>query len=581
MTAIDEQAELLDPVVREEIDNFEREALAFAAGGGLGDAFRPFRLLHGIYGQRQKGRQMIRVKIPHGSLTADQMDVLGDIAFLYTAGQVGHVTTRQDIQFHHVQLTDVPTVMRTLAVAGLTTREACGNVVRNVTADHFSGLCADTVFDVTPHAEMTARFFLRNPVSQALPRKFKIAFSACPHDYGLAPIHDIGATAVQRNGKRGFRLVVGGGLGAAPRVAEVFDEFVPEEEFLRTADAIIRVFDRTGNRKNKNKARLKFVIAALGIGEFRRLVTEELATLPPASEYPGPCFELQEDSATHPPAFSGGGAPPRPGFEAWRTTNARPQRQAGFSTVFVLLPIGDLTAKQFHQLADMARRYAGGRLRTANNQNVVLRWVHDQDLPYLYSDLLDAGLAEPGALTITDVMTCPGADTCSLGVTASKGLGRALRERFAAEDGILADPLVQAIRIKISGCPNSCGHHFIADLGFYGSAVHKDGRLVPAFQLLVGGRGEGDGRIARHVMKVAARRVPDAAVALLRAYLDDRAAGEPFGDWALRTGPGGIRQLLADFAEMPAFSEDPMAYVDWGATKLFSLDEMGEGECAV
>lgn len=581
MTATSEQAEILDPVVREEIDTFEREARAFAAGGGLGEAFRPFRLLHGIYGQRQQGRQMIRVKVPHGSLTADQMDVLGDIASLYTAGQVGHVTTRQDIQFHHVQLADVPAVMRALAVAGLTTREACGNVVRNVTADHFSGLCADTVFDVTPHAEMTARFFLRNPVSQQLPRKFKIAFSGCPHDYGLTPIHDIGAIAVEREGRRGFRIVVGGGLGAAPRVAELFDEFVPEDEFLRTADAIVRVFDRTGNRKNKNKARLKFVIATLGIGEFRRLVAEELATLPPAATYPKAHFELQEDSAAHPPAFPVGGSRPRPGFESWRLTNARPQRQPGFSTVVVLLPIGDLTAQQFHRLAEMARRYSGGRLRTANNQNLVLRWVHDQDLPYLHADLIDAGLAEPGALTVTDVMTCPGADTCSLGVTASKGLGRALRERFAAEDGVLADPLVQAIRIKVSGCPNSCGHHWVADLGFYGCAVHKDGRLVPAFQLLVGGRGEGEGRIAQHVMKVAARRVPDATLALLRAYLDDRAGGEPFGDWALRTGTAGIRALLADFAEMPAFAEDPMAYVDWGANKLFSLDEMGEGECAV
>ncbi len=577
----------IDPLEAAEIDNFEKEAKAFNDGGGLGDDFRPFRLQHGIYGQRQDNAQMIRVKIPHGTVTADQMDVLGQIADEFTPRKLGHVTTRQDIQYHFVTLDDVPTVMRLLAQSGLTTREACGNTVRNVTADHMSGVCPDTVFDVTPHAEATARFFLRNPICQKLPRKFKIAFSACEHDHGLVPIHDLGATAVVRDGERGFRVTVGGGLGAAPMVAEVLEEFVPENELLRVIEATIRIFDRHGERKNRNKARIKFVVKKYGIEEVRRLAREELATLPPAENgnYRDPEWELLEEDASHPSAASLGqnGHAPQAGFEAWKRTNALPQAQAGFHMAYVLLPIGDLTGRQFHQLGEMARKYAGGKMRTTANQNMVLRWVHEEDLPSLHADLIEAGLAEDGALTLTDVMTCPGADTCSLGVTSSKGLGTAIRDSLLASNGHLKDdPLVEQIRIKISGCPNSCGHHHIADIGFYGNAVRSGERMVPAFSMLIAGKGDGpDARIAKHVMKIAAKRVPEAVTALIDHYREDRTEGEPFGDWAMRVGNPHIQEVLAEYKQMPAYEQDPMAFVDWGANKLFSLDEMGEGECAV
>jgi sulfite reductase beta subunit-like hemoprotein len=576
----------LEPLVAAEIENFEREAQAFLAGGGLGDDFRPFRLQHGIYGQRQDDAQMIRVKIPHGTLTADQMDVLGDIADRYTPRKVGHITTRQDFQFHFVKLADVPDVMRILARAGLTTREACGNTVRNVTADHMSGLCEDTVFDVTPYAEATARFFLRHPVCQKLPRKFKIAFSACSHDYGLVPIHDLGATAVLRGKERGFRVTVGGGLGAAPHIAEVLDEFVPADQLLRVTEATLRVFDRLGERRNRNKARIKFLVKKVGIEEFRRLVQAELAALPPATNgtYREPDWSFLEE-ATHPSAASQGtnGHQPQPGFEAWKRTNALPQAQPGFSMVYVLAPIGDLTVAQFHALAEMSRTYAGGRLRTAVNQNMVLRWVHDEDLPALHADLVRAGLAEDGVLTLTDVMTCPGADTCSLGVTSSKGLGTAIRDELIAKNGHLkSDPLVEQIRIKISGCPNSCGHHHIADIGFYGNAVRSGERHVPAFSMLIAGKGDGpDARIATHVMKIAAKRIPEAVTYLIEHYKEHRNDGEPFGDWAMRVGTAYIKDVMAPYKDMPTFEEDPMAFVDWGAFKLFSLDDMGEGECAV
>jgi ferredoxin-nitrite reductase/sulfite reductase (ferredoxin) len=316
-------------------------------------------------------------------------------------------------------------------------------------------------------------------------------------------------------------------------------------------------------------------------------VREELATLPPADSgvYREPDWSFLEEAPSHPSAASLGqnGREPLPSFEAWKRTNAVPQAQQGFYMVYVLLPIGDLTAEQFHRLAEMARKYAGGKLRTAVNQNVVLRWVHEEDLPALHADLVEAGLAEDGALTISDVMTCPGADTCSLGVTSSKGLGRAIRDEIFARNGHLReDPLVQQIRIKISGCPNSCGHHHIADIGFYGNAVRSGERMVPAFSLLVAGKGDGpDARIAKHVMKIAAKRIPEAVVKLIEHYRATRNEGEPFSDWALRVGTGHIQEVLAEYKEMPKFEEDPMAFVDWGANKLFSLDDMGEGECSV
>ena len=577
----------LEPLVKNELDNFEREAEAFIAGGGLGDDFRPFRLQHGVYGQRQDDAQMIRVKIPHGTVTAEQLDVLGDIAKDYTPRNVGHVTTRQDFQFHYVKLEQVTTVLRILAQSGLTTREACGNTVRNVTSDHMSGVCPDTVFDVTPWAEATARFFLRHPVCQKLPRKFKIAFSACSHDHGLVPIHDLGATAVIRDGQRGFRITIGGGLGAAPMIAEVFEEFVPENELLRVAEATIRIFDRHGERKNRNKARIKFIIKRLGIEEVRRLIREELATLPPAtdSSYRGPDNSFLEDTMDHPSATSLGlnGHAQQPGFDAWKRTNAIAQAQSGFSMVYVLLPIGDLTGEQFHELADLSRKYAGGRMRTAVNQNVVFRWVHNEDLPSLHADLIECGLAEAGAATLTDVMTCPGADTCSLGVTSSKGLGLAIRDNLLSKNGHYSnDPLVEQIRIKISGCPNSCGQHHIADIGFYGNAVRSGERMVPSFSMLIAGRGDGpDARIGKHVMKISAKRIPEAVDTLIEHYKSERSDAEPFGDWAIRVGNDHIKELMADYATMPKFEEDPMAFVDWGANKIFSLDDMGEGECAV
>ncbi len=574
-----------DPIVKAEIDNFEREALAWRAGGGLGDDFRPFRLQHGTYGQRQADRQMMRIKVPHGTLTPGQLHAIADCAEMYTPRKLGHVTTRQAIQLHFVMLEDSPKVMRRLAEAGITTREACGHTVRNITADPLSGIAEDCVFDVTPYAEAAMRYFLRNSVNQKLPRKFKISYSASPEDRGLIPIHDIGLMAVERDGRQGFRVSVGGGLGAAPRVADVLVDFIPTSEQLRTIEAVIRVWDRLGERRNKNKARIKFLVAKLGIDEFRRLYEAELATLPPAThgQYREPDFTLLEEAPAYGSHASrnGGVQAALDGFDVWRRTNAIKQAQRPYFTVHVLLPIGDVSADQMHALAEIARKYAGGHIRTAATQNFVLRWVHEDDLPAVHDELAGIGLAEAHAMTISDVMTCPGADTCAIGVTSSKGLGTELRTRIFAGNGMYRDPLVNEIKLKVSGCPNSCGQHHVADIGFYGMAVRNGDRQVPAFQLLLGGNAQGEGRLAKLTMKIPARYIPDAVEKLIGTYVAERNDGEKFGAWSARAGTPRVRELLAEYRIVPDFDKDPMAYVDWGQSKLFTLDDMGEGECAV
>ena len=575
-----------DPIVQAEIDNFEKQALAWRAGDGLGDDFRPFRLQHGTYGQRQANRQMMRIKVPHGTLTPDQLHAIADVADWYTPRKLGHVTTRQAIQIHFVMLEDTPKVMRRLAEVGITTREACGHTVRNITADPLTGIAEDCVFDVTPYAEAAMRYFLRNTVNQKLPRKFKITYSASEEDRGLIPIHDIGLMAVERGGQQGFRVSVGGGLGAAPRVADVLVDFIPVHEQLRTIEATIRVWDRLGERRNKNKARIKFLVAKLGIDEFRRLYEAELATLPLAGseQYREPDFTLIEEAPTSGSYASrnGGPAKQREGFEVWRRTNALRQSQAGYYTAHVLLPIGDATAVQMHALAEIARNYAGGHIRTAASQNYVLRWVHEDDLAAVHGELVDIGLAEDHVMTISDVMTCPGADTCAIGVTSSKGLGTELRTRIIAGNGTYHnDPLVNEIKIKISGCPNSCGQHHVADIGFYGMAIRVGERQIPAFQLMLGGQAQGEGKLAKLTMKVPARYVPDAMDKLLANYVSERNDGEKFGVWTRRVGTPYVQELLAEYRIVPEFTKDPMAFVDWGQSKFFTLDDMGEGECAV
>jgi sulfite reductase (ferredoxin) len=435
----------IPPAILEEIETFEGEVQRLAAGDVSNDIFKPFRLQYGIYGQRQPGVQMVRIKIPFGGLTANQLRRVAEIADQYTTG-VGHVTTRQDIQLHFAMLHDVPTIMRKLAEVELTTREACANTVRNVTACHLAGVCQGEVFDVTPYAKTVALHLLRNPLNQSLPRKFKIAFSGCRHDCALTPIHDIGLLAAKRHdGTIGFRMAVGGGLGSTPRIAQVLREFVPMDELIPSIEAVIKVFDSLGNRKNRNKARMKFVIDKLGFDEFKRRWEDAYVAIGHARPDHGPIRLLEHRDEPTPlimptsiktvPANghqngNGNGSHPESAYQAWKRTNTVTQRQPGYAAAIIKMQMGDITSLQMNVVADLAETYSNGNLRTTINQNIILRWVPETRLEALYTDLAAHGLAAPGAELVEDIIACPGTDTCGLGITSSKGLARAMAEVF-------------------------------------------------------------------------------------------------------------------------------------------------------
>jgi len=569
----------------EEIDSFDQFVRRFWRGEITADEFKRFRLQNGIYGQRQDGAQMVRVKIPWGGLTAAQLERLAEIAE-ESPRRVGHVTTRQNMQFHFIPLERVPDLMRRLASVGLTTREACGNTVRNVTVAHCAGVCPKEAFDVTPYAEAVARFLLRNPMNQNLPRKFKIAFSGCPDDAGLSAIQDIGARAAIQvtNGeeRRGFRLAVGGGLGPSPRVAQPLEEFTPVGRLLPTVAAIVRIFDRHGNRENRNQARLKFVLQKLGIESFRTLVFQERVALEATMAGHFPPIVLWEEG---PPPGHGGPSSPSASVEPsdgayarWRATNVVPQKQDGYVMVHVRLELGDIAPVQLRAVAFAAREFGTGAVRATNQQNVVIRWIPVGRLPALYRVLASVGLAQPSAERLADITTCPGAETCQLGITSSRGLASALGELFRNGLRDLADD--GRIRIKISGCPNSCGHHHLASIGFYGGAKKFHGQQAPTYQMLLGASLEpGQAQYAKPVARVPAKNVPLAVEALLRRYAEERRDGESFNQFLERYGMDRVKALLGPFAELPPASESQDGYIDFRSERVFTI-ETGPGECA-
>jgi sulfite reductase beta subunit-like hemoprotein len=567
--------------IEAEIVRFEERAQQLLSGTITAEEFRPFRLKHGTYGQRQPGFQMLRVKIAAGVLKPSQLRVLADIADEYSTGR-GHLTTRENVQFHFMKLENVGSAMRLLADAGLTTREACGNTVRNVTACPVAGICPGEAFDVTPYALGVSRYLLRHPDFHDLPRKFKIAFSGCEDDgaCAVAGIHDVGLIAQVRgnNGtsRRGFKVLVGGGLGSLPTEATVLTDFLPVEELLPTIEAVLRVFTETGNRKNKLMARLKFVLRAKGIEEFRRLVVEKRkVSQAPAEAFavPSPIRPSLVTIAPIPLASTAAETQTDAEYDRWAEHNLMSQRQAGYGAVWIKLPAGTFHSNQMRGLADVLEKNELNGVRIAVNQDLVIPWVPFDRVRAIYDELRGLDLAIPGARTISDVTGCPGATTCNLGITRSLTLADVLSREL---DGY-TDPEIQKLRIKISGCPNSCGHHHIADIGFYGNVRRVGEQQAPYYQLLLGGRVNADGvRFARQIMSVPARPIPAIIRELLAFYQEDRQLGETFSAWVSRTPDKAIKDRLQPLAEVTAATED--LFVDWGDTETYSL-KLGRGEC--
>ena len=614
MTWKDRLAGTTAPELSREIDIFETQIEIKKQGKVEDRLFAETRLRRGVYGQRYDNGQrhdgvgvralrfpaqtltkgpetlwdapgMQRIKIPFGGLTPEQMEVLADVSEEYSDG-ICHVTTRQDIQLHYVHIEDTPDLMRRLAAVGITTREACGNSVRNVTACPIAGVCREESFDVSAYARACAKFLLGHPDTQDFGRKFKVAFSGCKHRAcGLVTMHDLGfiAHTRRRDGipQRGFEVYVGGGLGAVPYQAKLFDEFVPEQEILPLAQAISRVFARLGEKRNRGRARIKFLLEKLGIEAFRELVLAERAALPEDNRRAALIRDAAMEVLTPPtPAGVGPSDAPAPGFRSWQATNVYAQKQAGYAVVTVTLPLGDATAWQMRRLADLARRYAGGDVRTTVEQNIVLRFVADRDVPALHRGLAEIGLAEIGAGAISDVTACPGTDTCKLGIASSRGLAGELRQRLSAKfEGL--DPAVQGLHIKISGCFNSCGQHHLADLGFYGVSRKVGGTTVPHFRVVLGGQWEKNaGSYGLTIGAVPSKRIPDLVERLTQKYLSEREAQEPFRDFIDRIGKQALKPLLDELAVVPPYQLDRSFYSDWRDPREFTVSDIGTGECA-
>ncbi len=606
-------AERMPPEWAQEIDLFEGQMELTKQGRLDPKVFAESRLRRGVYGQRYDNGQrhdgvrvqklayphdwlkgpdtlwdapgMQRIKVPSGGITPDQMDVLADLAEEYATG-VLHVTTRQDFQLHFVHIEDTPDLMRRLAAVGLTTREACGNSVRNVTACPLAGVCRSQAFDVTPYARALAFFLLGHDDVQDFGRKFKIAFSGCEDEAcGLVHMHDLGFLArvrtVQGRPKRGFTVYVGGGLGAVPYQAKVLETFIPEEELLPLAQAVARVFARHGEKRNRNRARLKFLVADWGIDRFREEVQAERRRLPHDPRWTAYLADVpaHQETPVRRPIFLDDQERP-PGFDAWHATNVYYQRQPGYTTVTVKLPLGDINSHQMRRLADIARKYVGDNVRTTVEQNIVLRWVAEGDLPDLYRDLQAIGLAEDGAGTILDIVSCPGTDTCKLGIAASRGLASELRRRLANANGDLPEP-IKALRIKISGCFNSCGQHHVADIGFFGNSRRAGSYKVPSFQVVLGGRWrQNAGSYGMAIGAVPSKAVPQVLEAITRRYLAERHPDEHFQDWIARLGKVEARKIIEPYMRIPRYEEQPDYFVDWGDARLFTIGDIGVGECA-
>jgi sulfite reductase beta subunit-like hemoprotein len=576
------------PILEREFDDFDTRAARFMRGEEAEDQFIGFRLKQGVYGQRQPDAQMIRVKIPFGGVSPEQMDAFAEAAELYTPLRKGHITTRQNIQYHHVPLPDAAKLIRLISDAGLSSREACGNTVRNVTGDPWAGVAHDEEYDITPYAGAFVRYFVRNEVCQLLPRKFKVAFTASDQDRAITLIHDLGFIPRIRDGVRGVEMRTGGGTSIMARVGSTLFDFVEVDngDFLKVSEAVLRVFDRRDElRANRQRARLKFYVDRIGIDAFREVVEEELK-----GDWTGDRdFNPQQLLFIHDEQAGAPEPPPSPGspngdgrdFDRFVASNVRPQRQEGFSTVEVKVTRGDLTPELFRGLAQIMRDYTGGYARTTIHQNLVLRWVRNEALYDVWQRLVELDLGDAGADEVTDVLSCPGTDSCKMGITSSMGLNKAVQDRV--ESMAIEDPLTRRIHIKMSGCPNGCGQHHIGTIGFYGASMKVGGRQIPAYIAHVGGRyDEGEVKYGvRLKVRLPAKRVPDAVERWIRYYEAERQDGEHFNDFVDRTGAEGFEKVAKDLSLPVEFNvENLQHFIDWNRNDPYKV-ERGEGECAV
>ena len=576
------------PIIEREFDDFDSRAGSFLSGKETEEQFIGFRLKQGVYGQRQPDVQMIRVKLPFGGVNPEQMEAFAEVAERYAPMRKGHITTRQNFQFHHIPLPQAAEVIRMISASGLSSREACGNTVRNVTGDPLAGVTEGELFDITPYAGAFVRYFVRNEVCQLLPRKFKVAFTATDEDRAITLIHDLGFLPRLRDGVKGVEVRTGGGTSIMARVGSALFDFVEVDngDYLKVSEAVLRIFDRQEDlRANRQRARIKFMIDRIGIDAFRELVEQELEGdwVGERDFTPDPLLFIDDEQANAPPVPLSPGSPNGDGreFDRFVASNVRPQRQEGFSAIEVKVPRGDLTPEQFRGIAAIMRDHTGGYARTSIQQNIVLRWVRDGSIYDVWRRLEELDLGEPGAHEVTDVVSCPGTDSCKLGITSSMGLNEAVQERV--ESMGIEDPLTRRIHIKMSGCPNGCGQHHLGTIGFSGASIKVGDRQIPAYIAHVGGRYEG-GVVAygeRVKVRLPAKRVPEAVERWIRLYESERQEGEPFNDFVDRVGPEPFAVAAKDLSLPIEFNlESLQHFIDWSRTDPYRV-ERGEGECAV
>ncbi len=583
----------IDPEAQVDIEKFETQLARYLAGELEEDAFRVFRLNNGIYGQRQGGHhQMVRVKVPFGSITPEQLDMFAHLAETYSRGW-GHLTTRQNIQFHFVDLEQVPALMRDMASVGLTSREACGDTVRNVMGCHLAGACPHEALDISPWAEAAHQHFLHNPLSQRLPRKFKINFSGCETDCGQAMFNDVGVIATTRtlpDGRReaGFRVFIAGGLGANPHPALALEEFTAREDLLITLESVLRVFSNHGNRDNKLRARMKWLVDTMGWEDLQARVLKERKLLVASSSWPGGLPESVQQHGDAPAGLGQGVTPTPVGqgtpvtlsrrdpYQAWDDANVVRGVAKGTVSAVAYARLGDVTTDQLRALASIQRELRAD-VRITNRQNLVFRDLTEAQLPLLHQRLASIGMDKPGAELARDVVACPGADTCNLAVTQSRGLADAIG--VALDAAGLAE--VDGIRTNISGCTNSCGQHHISDIGFFGAERRAHGQSAPGYQLLLGGYvGQEKIHFGQKALRLPAKNAPEAVVRVVQRFNDERNAGEVFRSWVDRVGGvTAIADGLRDLDEFPTPEDGPEYYVDYDETGPY-VAEVGDSECA-